>query len=84
LRKYKSKCNAWLGLGTFTRSPNLVDYIIYLNESWTFDEGLEAECNSFFSPANPRHRLSNETIQMLAGTNPVLAKAGKNIKILWH
>src|SRR5690606_14441320 len=57
LRKYKSKCNSWLGLGSFSRSPNLVDYIIYLDEPWFFDENLEKECNDFFGTDNLDNRI---------------------------
>jgi len=81
LRKYKSKCNSWLGLGTFTRSPNLVDYIIYLDEPWIYDEKLETECANFFGPDNPGKRIPVGN-HAKGGRNESCppAKAERNIK----
>lgn len=76
LRKYKSKCNAWLGLGTFSRSPNLVDYIIYFDEPWIFDPVLEAECKDFFGPTNPGHRIGSK----IGRNDPCPCKSGKKYK----
>jgi uncharacterized protein YchJ len=80
LRKYKSKCNAWLGLGTFTRSPNLVDYIIYLNEAWTFDQALETECDSFFGSTNPGYRIPIGNHAKIGRNEPCPCKSGKKYK----
>lgn len=41
LRKYISKCDTWLGLGSFSISPNLIDVLIYLDEPWKYDPELE-------------------------------------------
>lgn len=43
LRKYRSKCNAWLGVGSFAASDNLVDVFVYSHEAWQFDAALEEE-----------------------------------------
>lgn len=42
LRKYVSKCDTWLGVGSFSNSPNLIDVQIYLDEPWKPDLELEA------------------------------------------
>lgn len=53
LRKYKSKCDAWLGMGSYTRSAKLVDFIFYLDDTWKFDANIAAKCEHFFGPKNP-------------------------------
>jgi len=80
LRKYKSKCNAWLGLGTFTQSPNLVDFIIYLDEPWTFDQSLETECNSFFGPTNHGYKIPMGIDVKIGRNEPCPCKSGKKYK----
>lgn len=49
LKKYQLKCDAWLGLGSFANSPNLVDFITYLDEPWVFDVELETASADFIS-----------------------------------
>ncbi|WP_316763650.1 YecA family protein [Pedobacter aquatilis] len=80
LRKYKSKCNTWLGLGTFTRSPNMVDYIIYLDEPWTFDQELETECNNFFGTDSPGRRIPVGNHVKVGRNEPCPCKSGKKYK----
>ncbi|MNK40307.1 hypothetical protein D3C87_589530 [compost metagenome] len=41
LRKYASGCNAWLGMGSFTGSKKLIDFMVYLDEPWKFDPEME-------------------------------------------
>ena len=80
LRKYKSKCNAWLGLGSFTRSSQLVDFIIYLNEPWKFDSAIEGECESFFGPKNPGHRIPVGNHVKVGRNDPCPCKSGLKFK----
>lgn len=80
LRKYKSKCNAWLGLGTFTKSPNLVDYIIYLDEHWVFDQKLEKECNDFFGSNNSGTKISVGSHVKITRNEPCPCRSGKKYK----
>lgn len=40
-RKYASKCNAWIGLGAFSESTRLVDYILYDDSVWKYDIEFE-------------------------------------------
>ena len=39
-RKYKSKANEWLGLGSYANSNNLVDTVFYDKQPWEDDPGL--------------------------------------------
>lgn len=41
LRKYASGCNAWLGMGSFAGSKKLIDFLVYLDEPWVFDQEME-------------------------------------------
>lgn len=41
LRKYMTKCNAWLGVGAFSSSYNLIDFFTYNDEIWQPDLNLE-------------------------------------------
>lgn len=80
LRKYKSKCNAWLGLGSFTTSPNLVDFIIYLDKPWKHDPATEAESESFFGPKNPGHRIPIGNHVKVGRNDPCPCKSGQKFK----
>ena len=80
LRKYKSKCNSWLGLGSFTKSPNLADFIIYLDEPWVFDENLEKECDDFFGLDNPGNRILVGNPTKVGRNEPCPCKSGKKYK----
>lgn len=44
LKKYESKCNAWLGIGSFANSANLIDFLYYLDDPWVFDPDLDEAC----------------------------------------
>ncbi len=80
LRKYKSKCNRWLGLGSYTKSPNLVDFILYLDEPWKFDTTVEAECKDFFGLNNPGHRIILGNPQKVGRNEPCPCKSGLKYK----
>jgi len=40
-RKYKTKANLWLALGSLVQSPNLIDAIAFNKQPWEEDEELE-------------------------------------------
>src|SRR5690606_10110281 len=80
LRKYKSKCNSWLGLGSFAKSPNLTDFIIYLDEPWVFDENLERECANFFGSDNPGKKILLGNHAKVGRNEPCPCKSGKKYK----
>ena len=40
-RKYKSKANEWLALGSYSSNPNMLDVVAYSNYPWKFDKELE-------------------------------------------
>lgn len=42
-RKYLSKCNAWLGIGSYSESSNLIDFIFYKDELWELNEKFEIQ-----------------------------------------
>lgn len=50
-RKYKSKASEWLGLGSYTESPNFIDTAVYTKEKWREDEKLERLANIMIKPA---------------------------------
>lgn len=41
INKYNSKANKWIGLASFTNSPNFVDMILYDFYDWLYDDVLE-------------------------------------------
>lgn len=41
LRKYRSKADGWIGLGSFKNSNNMIDVVTFNNEKWEFDDRLE-------------------------------------------
>ncbi|MCF0060428.1 hypothetical protein MUK70_14380 [Dyadobacter chenwenxiniae] len=43
LRKYRSKCDSWLGLGSFSYSANFVDFLVFNDEVWKADADFENE-----------------------------------------
>ncbi|UTA66485.1 SEC-C metal-binding domain-containing protein [Emticicia sp. 21SJ11W-3] len=60
LKKYKLKCNTWLGIGAFWNSPNLIDYMIYLDNPWEFNLQLEEDSAELFNSSNSRKIISIE------------------------
>lgn len=80
LRKYLSKCNAWLGMGSFSASPNLIDYLVYLDEPWQVNLELENEYKDTLSkmkatPFTPRKGRTKVT-----RNDPCPCKSGKKYK----
>lgn len=59
LKKYQLKCNSWLGLGSFANSPNLIDFILYYDDTWEYDNELEVACNDFFKD-KPGHIITQK------------------------
>ena len=41
LRKYKSKGDIWIGLGSVKNSTNMIDLVVYNNQTWEYNEELE-------------------------------------------
>lgn len=80
LRKYVSKCDTWLGIGSFSISPHLVDTLIYLDEPWehdpeletTFSEELAKIKSSRYTPTNRKGKISRN--------DPCPCQSGKKFK----
>lgn len=64
LKKYQQKCDSWLGLGSFAKSRNLVDFLIYLDEPWSFDHELDQDCKDFFVHAKGKAIKLNPTLSI--------------------
>ena len=47
IRKYTSKANRWLGLGSYPYSPNIVDCFYYDSAPWEYNESDEDACATF-------------------------------------
>jgi hypothetical protein len=79
LRKYKSKCDCWLGLGAFAESRSLIDMILYLDEPWRYDAMLEDECAKFFKP-NIGKIVPLSGHGKIGRNDPCICKSGKKYK----
>lgn len=47
IRKYISKADIWIGLGSYLHSPNIVDCIYYDSNPWEYNEQDEQACSDF-------------------------------------
>jgi hypothetical protein len=41
LKKYKSKADVWIGLGSLMNSSNIIDALVFNDSKWKYDEALE-------------------------------------------
>lgn len=57
-RKYRSKCNAWLGIGSLFDSHHMIDYLVYNDESWKYDTDLETLASQLLDSNKDRKILS--------------------------
>lgn len=48
-RKYKSKADYWIGLGSLKNSSRFVDCLVYNDTKWHYNEKLENEVKTMFS-----------------------------------
>lgn len=76
VRKYKSKCDAWLGLGSFANSPNLVDFMVYLDELWEFDAELDAASTEFFRNSKGRKVILLKGNKKIGRNDPCPCQSG--------
>lgn len=49
-RKYKTKADKWLGLGSYAKSPNIIDSITFSKEPWKPDSKLEELASAMIRP----------------------------------
>ena len=80
LRKYKSKCDTWLGLGAFSSSPNLIDFMLYLDEPWIFDENIQKESDEFFNQPGMNKLVSLTKNKKNGRNDPCPCKSGAKYK----
>lgn len=50
LKKYQSKCDEWIGLGSDIGSSGLVDSAFYVLQTWAYDEPMECLANEKLRP----------------------------------
>jgi len=80
LKKYELKCNAWLGLGSFANSPNLVDFMLYLDEPWVYDPELEAACTDFRSKRKKTSMIRPANRRKIGRNDPCPCNSGLKYK----
>lgn len=51
-RKYKSKADVWIGIGSLMSSDRFVDVVVFNDEKWVFDEELEIQAKKLFEGPN--------------------------------
>ncbi|MCJ7805654.1 SEC-C domain-containing protein [Patescibacteria group bacterium] len=49
-RKYITKADEWLGLGSYAESPNIIDSVVYSNEPWHEDPKLQKLADVMIKP----------------------------------
>lgn len=55
-RKYRNKCDAWLGIGSIADSNNLIDFMCYNDTKWQYNTDLEDIANDLLDN-NPHKKL---------------------------
>lgn len=80
LRKYSSKCNAWLGMGSFSHSPNLVDCFFYNDELWQVDNDLENQYGEVLSKFRKTPFTPMKGSKKVGRNDPCPCKSGKKYK----
>jgi len=78
LRKYKSKADYWIGLGSLKDSGRLVDGIVFNDDEWEFDQDLEREVEDVLGGVNqPRYVKFGKKI---GRNDPCPCASGKKYK----
>lgn len=82
VRKYLSKSNAWLGLGSYSDSPNLIDTMVYLDEPWQHDIALETEYHGEIRKMKASRPIpvNKSNKEKLGRNSPCPCKSGKKYK----
>lgn len=75
-RKYRSKCNAWLGLGSLKNSSHMIDIVVYSESIWEFDSELDEFSKSILSSRNKK--LIPLTRKFITGDEPCVCGSGKS------
>ncbi len=75
-RKYISKADAWIGLGSINSSDKLIDCIIYNDNPWQFDSNLELESQNFSNPM----KIHMKGLQKINRNDKCPCNSGKKFK----
>ncbi|MBL7702381.1 MAG: SEC-C domain-containing protein [Ferruginibacter sp.] len=80
LRKYLSKSNTWLGMGSFSSSPNLINFLVYDDKSWHIDMELEHEYKETLSKMKETPITRLKGAKKIGRNDPCTCKSGKKYK----
>lgn len=80
LRKYHTKCNKWLAIGTFADSPNLIDFLEYDDEIWKMDYQLEHEYKDTFAMMKQTKFTPMKGAKKLGRNDQCPCKSGQKYK----
>lgn len=80
LRKYMTKCDSWLGIGSFAHSKNLVDFIVYYDDPWKVDTELETKYADKISAMKSTPLTSLKGEKKIGRNDPCPCKSGKKYK----
>ena len=79
IRKYISKANSWLGLGSYPFSPHIIDCFYYDANPWEYNEEDEQACDDFRSRHNTKIRSINR-YQRIGRNDPCPCGSGLKYK----
>lgn len=79
-RKYKSKCNAWLGIGSLIDSPHMIDCLVYNDELWEYNTDLEALANQLLDHNKNRKIISFSNKKKIGRNDPCPCNSGLKFK----
>lgn len=79
IRKYISKTDKWIGLGSYLYSPNIVDCIYYDSNPWEYNEEDEQACANFRNRHNTK-LFSINRHKKIGRNDPCPCGSGKKYK----
>lgn len=80
LRKYASKCDTWLGMGSFSSSPNLIDVLFYLDEAWKPDADFESKFSEELARMKSTQYITASGKGKIGRNDPCPCQSGKKYK----
>lgn len=57
LKKYKTKCNVWIGFGSLKNSKSMIDGVVIIEEDWEYDSELEENSKILQKGQKKREKL---------------------------
>lgn len=79
IRKYISKADKWIGLGSYLYSPNIVDCIYYDSNPWEYNKEDEQACANFRDRHNTK-LFSINRHKKIGRNDPCPCGSGKKYK----